>query len=89
MNSSQTSLSYNDVPSLVSQTSLTSSVTTSALSRQSSTTETFYYGVPSQNHRNLDLLEDDDEVFVNPTEEVFMTMNIHKTYWETLSEFSR
>lgn len=93
MNSPQTSLSYNDVQSLVSQTSLTStptSVTSSLLSRQSST-QTFYYGVPSSNNNNnsMDLLEEDDELFVNPTEEVFMTMNTHKTYWETLSEFTR
>ena len=77
--------SFNDMTTLVSQASLTASTSIGS----ASSTQTFYYGVPTSSNSEMDLLEDDDELFVNPTVEDFMTMNTTKTYWETLSEFSR
>ena len=77
--------SFNDMTTLVSQASLTASTSIGS----ASSTQTFYYGVPTASNSSMDLLEDDDELFVNPTVEDFMTMDKTKTYWETLSEFSR
>ena len=68
--------SFNDMTTLVSQASLTASTSIGS----ASSTQTFYYGVPTASNSSMDLLEDDDELFVNPTVEDFMTMDTTKTY---------